>query len=865
MILALLVVAPGAIAQPPRIDSLLPSQGPIVGGTSVTIKGANLTGATVKLDRNVIASESQSDSEIRLSMPKHDNGYVVISVITASGAGSREFLYVPPQLDEIPPGSITTVAGVGAFSGDGRLAVRAMVEPTNLAIDGDEIFILEPGQSRIRRVRNDGSIETFAGSGADGFTPDGVVVTDRPLWNPRGIAIDSSGGVLIAESFAHRIRRIDKQTGTITTVAGKNDPAALGGFSGDGGQARLAELSFPSQVATDNGGNLYILDSGNQRIRKVTKDGTITTLAGIGRADFSGDGGPAINAALHFSFVDVGGLAVDSSGNVFVADSDNNRIRKIDQTTGIITTFAIVKNVRAVTTDRNGDVYFASIDLGSPNDPKIFHASATGVVLDRWGAGTGFSDDGAVARSASLGFIDRVKLDSVGNIIFTDFTAQRVRRINRSSGVLETVAGIGPAMIGESGKGVAAVLRNYNGDLAMTADGSLLIADGSARLRSLDRSGIVTTIAGRGLFGLPLQANVRAKDANEVSAVGLSVGNDGSIFFVDLHFVWKIGTNGILQTVAGASGFGFEGDGGPATRALLLQPWAVKQAVDGSLYIADTNNNRIRKVTPDGIINTIAGSGPPNGFENYGRGVTCGDGGPALSACINTPYGVAVDTAGNVYISENWGHIRKLTVDGHIATVANVYSTKLVFDTAENLYGVSGDGVVRILADGRVIRIAGSRNPTTSLGDGGPATDASVLAQGQASGLAIDRDGNIFFSDGGHLRVRAIRYGAVLAPPAATIQASSNGSTIQTKVFDETSRPAPGVRVDFTAPTSGASCALSRPFAITDVNGIASVSCTPNCAGGTYSVTARPLAASSFANVSFTNVAGPCRRRSVHH
>jgi len=150
-------------------------------------------------------------------------------------------------------------------------------------------------------------------------------------------------------------------------------------------------------------------------------------------------------------------------------------------------------------------------------------------------------------------------------------------------------------------------------------------------------------------------------------------------------------------------------------------------------------------------------------------------------------------------------------------------------------------------------------------GDGGPATEAQ-MASGKAElaqGLAIDGDGNLFLHDAGNSRIRAIRYGAVLAPPDATIHASVSGSTIHATVFDDQGQTAPGVRVDFNAPASGASCALSSSFAITDAHGVASVRCTSNCIAGTYAVTARPLTAASIANVPFTNAVSPCRRRAV--
>lgn len=177
-----------------------------------------------------------------------------------------------------------------------------------------------------------------------------------------------------------------------------------------------------------------------------------------------------------------------------------------------------------------------------------------------------------------------------------------------------------------------------------------------------------------------------------------------------------------------------------------------------------------------------------------------------------------------------------------------------------NLFSVGGDGVRRISPSGIVTRLNASGIGFS--GDGGPVALAQIQAQKQ-QGIAADDEGDLFFVDSDNLRVRAIRYGAVLAPAGATIQATASGSTIRATVFDALGRPAPGVRVDVAAPVMGSSCTLSSAFAVTDANGIATVSCTPNCVAGSYSVTARPLTASSTATVSFTNGGGPCRRRAV--
>jgi hypothetical protein len=171
-------------------------------------------------------------------------------------------------------------------------------------------------------------------------------------------------------------------------------------------------------------------------------------------------------------------------------------------------------------------------------------------------------------------------------------------------------------------------------------------------------------------------------------------------------------------------------------------------------------------------------------------------------------------------------------------------------------------------ADHDHVRFIAGQNTAGFAGDGGPAADA-MLAPGDSealtNGLAVDSEGNLFIQDGGNGRIRAIRFGAVLAPPNAAIRADVDGHTIRATVLDAEGATAPGVRVDFATPSAGASCVLSSPFAITGADGVAIVNCAPNCIEGTYLVTAHPLTATSTASVSFTNRPGPCRRRSVQH
>ena len=347
-----------------------------------------------------------------------------------------------------------------------------------------------------------GDINTVAGTGSEGFSGDGGPASSAELSYPYGVALDASGNLYFADLGNNRVRKVNG-TGTITTVAG----AGSYGFSGDGGPATSAELAQPTGVAVDSSGDLYIADNSNNRVRKVDSSGTITTVVGGGISGL-GDGGPATAAQLNQPV----GVAVDGSGNLYIADAGNSRVRKVDGS-GTITTVA-----------------------------------GTG--------GFGFSGDGGPATAAQLNSPYGVALDGSGNLYIGDTGNQRVRRVN-GSGTISTVAGTGTqGFSGDGGPATAAQLRDPVG-VALDGSGNLYIAD---------------------------SANSRVR---------------------------KVDGTGTISTVAGTGGFGFSGDGGPATAAQLNSTYGVALDSSGNLNIGDANNNRVRKVEgPDTVPPTTTISGP---------------------------------------------------------------------------------------------------------------------------------------------------------------------------------------------------------------------------------------------------------------
>jgi sugar lactone lactonase YvrE len=421
------------------------------------------------------------------------------------------------------------------------------------------------------------------------------------------------------------------QSGIIITVAGNGTP----GFSGDGGQAGSAELFYPSGVAVDTAGNLFIAEQGNSRIRKVTPGGVISTVAGNGTSGFNGDGGPATTA----SFMNPYSVAVDTAGNLFIADVDNQRIRKVTPA-GIISTVA--------------------------------------------GTGTaGYNGDGGPATSAQLDVPMGVAVEAAGNLFIADGGNNRIRKVT-PGGVITTVAGNGfRGFSGDGGPATSAWL-DYPDGVAVDSAGNLFIADTqNNRIRMVTPGGVITTAAGNGTSG-------------------------------------------------------FYGDGGPATSAELIQPCGVAVDAEGNLFIADWGANRIRMVTPSGVISTVAGDGGTSSSFDVG------DGGPATSAHLAGPSGVAVDTAGKLFIAD-YGDQRVREVVTPVYTADIFFPQVAVGGGSDTLFTITNTGSTA--ASGNLILTDQQGNPFTVSGvltdSFGTTQPASV---GSSFSIYVPSGGTVFLS-----------------------------------------------------------------------------------------------------------------------
>ncbi|HEX9670821.1 MAG TPA: IPT/TIG domain-containing protein [Thermoanaerobaculia bacterium] len=878
--LLLFSLTAAAGAQAPRIDTLTPAQGPIAGATVVTVSGAGFVGATVELDGLPVVPSAQSATQIQFTTPARDNGYALVKVTTAGGSAYAEFLYVPPKLEDLPPGSITTVAGVGLYSRFYLPATTASINAFGISSDAaGNIYVAGPNEHRVVRIRTDGILEPFAGNGTYDVG-DGGPATKTGIIFPRTCVLDATGNAYIPDE-GNRIRRVDAKTGIITTIAG----TGVAGFSGDGGPATAAQIHNPTYLAVAPGGTLYFIDFRNARIRRIRPDGTIDTIAGNGTSGSSGDGGPATGAEIEHIFNDYGGLALDPGKHLYVVEQFGGKVRRIDLETGIISTVLPRPSqpplIRpwGITVDDSGNVFVGM-------EGRVVKYSRLGQVLDSWGDGIlGVSEDGTPIDQVRFVLPSSLALDPAGNLLFTDQAVARVRRINLQTGLLETVAGIAPRALGVPGPAVGAVLPGEVGDLMFLPSRDLLLTDGiSLWIFKIDRRGQISTFGGTGLGGF----GPGPGDGRHISAVGaapaamVSDGRGGFYMCCEgpVHYV---DPGGFTHHVAGEGDRGYSGDGGPATHAHLTQPWDIALDRDGNLFIADTNNNRIRRVEKaTGIIITAAGGGPLNGFEGYCRGsYFCGDGGAALEACLNTPFGVAVDPDGNLFIGDTCNdRIRKVSTTGIINTFSDMTGvgsiSKLVADSHGGLFVHAGARVWRFLPDGSSWPVAGT-GETGFAGDGGPATSAKMLGAGWSAGaIDTDSEGNLFFHDSMNRRFRAVRFGAVLAPPDPEVQATLGGGQsapvsnafgppLEVTVKTAWGSPAPGVRVDFAAPASAASCVFangkSTISVLTDRSGRAQAACTATCQTGSYQVTATPLGSAKTVSFSLTNTPATAESR----
>ena len=746
--------------------------------------------------------------------------------------------------------SIATLAGNGTagYSGDGSAAPGAELNsPFGVAMDiAGNVYIADFSNNCIREViAATGNIETIAGNGVPGYTGDGNAAIGAELNGPYGVAVDKAGNVYIADTGNQRIREVVLATGNIVTIAGNGTP----GYNGDGIAAIGAELNGPYGVAVDSAGNLYIADTGNQRVREVVMaTGNIGTVAGNGTSGYNGDGIAATGAELNSPR----GVAVDSSGNVYIADYNNQRTREVVAATakiqtvagngtsgyngdGIAATSAELNFPFAVAVDGAGNVYIA--DTGNQRNREV--VSATGKIETVAGTGSlGYSGDGGVATGAKLNGPGGVAVDNAGDaIVVADTNNQRVREVATYTSFPATALGFSSAwqnvnieLISAQPVSNIAVAASLSGAQeytleainGCTVDGvtvnsagtictvsiaftpvwpgvrgvPLMVQAGSGSYitgltgngigpLSALLPGIIGTAAGNGTYGFGGDGDA-ATSAELSYPESLAVDSASNVYAVDYannRIREVVATTGQMQTIAGDGTYGYSGDGEAAVNASLNSPSGVAVDSAGNVYIADTYNQRIREVVAEsGAIETVAGNGT-SGFN--------GDGAAATSAELNSPSGVAVDSTGNIYIADTGNQrIREvIAATGKIVTIAGNgtggYNGDGIASTSAKLnnpYGVAVDGagniyvadtsnqrIREVLVGTSIIQTIAGNGTSGYSGDGVAATGAEL---NQPHGVTVDSAGNVYIADSANQRIREVLAGT------GTIETAAGNGTV---------------------------------------------------------------------------------------
>jgi len=663
--------------------------------------------------------------------------------------------------------------------GDGQPATNVtltLVDGIAVDVQGN-VFIAHRSKNRIRKINKEGIITTIAGNGDAGYSGDNGPAISATLNFPAGLCIDKHENLFIADRNNHRVRMINAE-GIITTVAGTGSPE----YGGDGGPATFAQLNFPSDLVCDDSRGLFISDRSNSRIRKVNSDGIISTYAGMGVAGYGGDFGPATEAMLKFPF----GIAKDIEGNLFIADRGNNRIRKVTSQ-GIITTVAgdgshffsgdygpaeraSLAFPTDVTIDEKGSLY-----ISDRNNNRIRKVDSMGIITTFMGTGEReYNGDNEIAPETSLSLPFSIAIDSERNLLVVDRSHFMVRKVNLQTQEVTTTAGNGKSLFrGDGGPGRGANLATPSG-IAIDEQDNIIFSDKmNSRLRKIDKNGIINTIAGTGREGYEGNGG-QAIDASLFLPDMIANDKSGNLYIISPQgrswIVRKIANDGVISLFAGNAVQGYSGNGGPAIEASFHTLKDVAVDDKGNVYLADYINQNIRKINKEGMISTVA-------EENW----------KLIKDEEIHPNGIAIDDEGNIFVSDSGSSkIRKIDVSGNVSVFAGNGEFKDSGDGAPAIdAGIRSPGglvfspdaelfiaeetthrIRKINKEGIISLVAGTGVPGFS-GEGGPANKAQLKSPYR---MAFDKEGNLYFTDRENNRVRKIDKAGIIT----TLAGNSN-------------------------------------------------------------------------------------------
>ncbi len=696
----LVIGAPGqgpAITAQPQNVSAVPTY-----ATSfrVTATGSALTYQWYKNGVAIAGSPATALLSLPIVDVSHAGAYTVVVRNSSGSVTSSQAI-----LTVVPPLTISTFAGRAPMgSDDGDRDVARFSIPLGVACDGaGNVYVADSGNHTIRKVTPEGVVTTIAGSPGLSGSSDGSANAAR-FFSPSGLALDNSGILYVADAGNHTIRKITP-AGIVTTLAG----AARQTGNTDGVSIGARFNLNRSGLAVGGDGNIYIADTNNSTIRKITPAGVVTTFAGQAgqRGSVDGVGGDARFTAPY-------SVAIDPTENIYVADSNNRTIRKITPA-GLVTTLAGTATSNAgqqaadgtgpgarfsrptgVAVDSAGNVYGSEY-----NSYTVRKVTALGVVTTLAGTAKVGAADG-IGGAAQFDFPWGLAVDGDGNVYVADANNNTVRKIT-SGGVVSTLAGIPLGNV--DGTGSAARFSSPSG-IAADRDGNLYVSDtGNRAIRKITAAGVVTTLASAvtrfDFPAAPIPEGVRPARTEFAPPGDIALDKEGNLYVVFGVLIRKVSLDGVVTNFAGAATETGSADGlGGAARFNSITGIVVDDA--GNVYVSDSNNYTIRKITPTGNVTTLAGAAGQRGsvdangnaarfseplgltVDRHGT-VYVSDRGsirkispagdvttlPGNTGSEIDPHGLAVDSDGNVYIAERiQNRIRKLTVDGVMTTVA---------------------------------------------------------------------------------------------------------------------------------------------------------------------------------------------------